>query len=126
MAAAGCNERDASDFPLQPLHFCDESRGQLRNQGLDVAHLMLNRQHRDALRHKVIYDEVLPRRNHQKRRRTVLPQAALLRVGGSNAHGRVQIGEVLVGNAFAPFTSRPRVDAAQIQRRIAGQQERGG
>lgn len=32
-----------SGFPLQPLDFGVEGRGQVCDQGLDVAHLMLNR-----------------------------------------------------------------------------------
>ena len=66
-------ERVQSGFPLQPLDFGVEGRGQVHDQGLDVAQLMLNRQHRDALRHEVVDQEVLSRRNHQKRSRTVLP-----------------------------------------------------
>lgn len=80
-----------------------EGWGQFCNQGFDVAHLMLNRQHRDALRYEVVDDEVLSRRNHQKRSRAVPPQAAQFRVGSGIAHGRVQIGEVLIGNVFAPL-----------------------
>ncbi len=49
-----------------------------------------------------------------------------MRVGGSNTHYRIQIGEGLVGNVFAPFTVRSSVDAAQIHRRIPGQQKRRG
>jgi hypothetical protein len=54
----------------------------------------------------------------------VLPRATPCRIGGSHTHDRVQIGKVLVGNVFTPLTARRRVDAAQIQRCIPGQQER--
>jgi len=101
---AGWRVRNASDLSLQTPHFGHESRGQFCNQRFDVAHLVLNRQHRDTLRHEVVDDEVLSRRNHQKWRRSVLPQAPLFRVGGGNAHRRIQIGDILVGSAFAPFT----------------------
>jgi hypothetical protein len=53
---------------------------------------MLNRQPCDASRHEVVHHEVLPRRNHQKRSRAKLPQAPLFRVGGCNAHNRIQVG----------------------------------
>src|SRR5690606_40468439 len=76
--------------------------------------------------HEIIDDEVLPRRNHQERGRAVLPKASLFRVGRSISHGRVKVGEVAVGNILTPFAARVRVDAAQIQGRIPGQEERGG
>ena len=60
-------QQEQSAFPLQPLDFCVERAVQFCDQGFDVAHLMLNRQHHDALRHAVVNHEVLPRSNHQKR-----------------------------------------------------------
>jgi len=80
-----------------------EGRGQVYDQGLDVAHMMLNRQHCDALRHEIGDHEVLPHHNHQKRSRAVLPQTPLVRVGGGNAHNRIQVGEIAVGNVIAAF-----------------------
>ncbi len=117
--------RRQSGFALQSFNFGMKGRGQFHDQGFDVAHLILNRQHRDALRNEVVDQEVLLRRSYQKRGRPVLPQAAFRWVCGGNGHGRVQVVDVLIGNVFAPFTARTRVDAAQIQRRITGQQERG-
>jgi hypothetical protein len=52
-AGVSGNERDTSGFPLQPLDFRVEGRGQFGDQGFDVTHLMLNCKHCDALRHEV-------------------------------------------------------------------------
>ena len=94
-----------SGFSLYPIDFGVEVLAQVCDQGFNVSHLVLHREHRYTLGHAVVNQEVLPSRNHEKRRRPVLPQAAFFRVGGNNAHDGIQIGKVFIGYVIAPFTA---------------------
>jgi hypothetical protein len=43
-----------SGLSFQPLNFGVEAPAKVCDQGFDIAHLMLNREHHDALRHEVV------------------------------------------------------------------------
>ena len=94
-----------SGFPPQSFDLGVEGRRQFGDQGFDAAHLVLNRQRGNALRQEVVDHEVLSGWNHPERRRTVLPKAAVFRIGRGATHSCVQVGEVPISNVVAPFAA---------------------